>query len=226
MKPVLVFDIAETILDLQALSPVFTRIFGDPSLLRTWFDELVLYSEALTLTGGYADAGKVGVAVLEMLGQTRGVAIKPEGVAALKQASGAMPAYSDVPIGLARLRDAGFRMVTLSNNPTTTCEAQLTQAGIRPFFERVFSVDDQVKRYKPARESYLSVSAALGVKPADLCLVSCHAFDTLGAAAAGLQTALILRPGNAPFALGPQPIIVAADLERFSRTLIERHVAR
>lgn len=222
MKPILVFDIVETILDLSALGPVFARIFGDSGVLRTWFSEQIVYFEALTLAGTYANAGEVGVAVLEMLGRAQGITIETDDVSALKQAAGAMPAYPDVPLGLARLRDAGFRMVTLSNSPATTCELQLTNAGIRQFFEALFSVDDQVKRYKPARETYLAVSTALGVAPADLLLVSCHAFDTLGAASAGLQAALILRTGNAPFAIGPQPAIVAADLDIFARILTEQ----
>ena len=45
----------------------------------------------------------------------------------------------------------------------------------------------------------------LGVDPGDMCMVACHVWDTLGALAAGLQAGLILREGNAPLDVGPQP---------------------
>ena len=224
MKPILVFDIAETILDLSSLAPVFRRIFGDEAVLRTWFDDLVVYAEALTITGTYADAGKVGVAVLEMLAKTRGVRVQAEDLDALKRASAAMPAYPDVAPGLRQLRQAGYRLVTLSNNPIATCEAQLGQAGIRAEFEQLFSIDERVKRYKPARETYLDVAQSLGVGPSDLWLVSCHAFDVMGAASAGLHAALILRPGNAPFGIGPQPDVIVSDVPALARALAARAI--
>jgi 2-haloacid dehalogenase len=222
MKPILVFDIAETIRDLSSLAPVFQRIFGDKAVLRTWFDELILYSEAMTLTGTYADAGQVGAAVLEMLAKARGVTVHPEDLATLKQASATMPAYPDVAPGLRQLRQASYRLVTLSNSPIAACETQLSQAGIRTEFERLFSIDEQVRRYKPARETYRGVIQALGVQPADLWLVSCHAFDVMGAASAGLHSALIQRADNAPFAIGPQPDIIVPDLPAFARALVAR----
>lgn len=54
-RPVLVFDVNETLLDLETLSPVFDRIFGDPAIMRDWFAQLVLYSQSLTLAGIESD---------------------------------------------------------------------------------------------------------------------------------------------------------------------------
>ncbi|MBE7213200.1 MAG: HAD-IA family hydrolase, partial [Gluconacetobacter diazotrophicus] len=126
----------------------------------------------------------------------------------------------DVAPALHRLRDAGFRLVTLTNNPTVVCEAQLAAAGLRDLFERLFSVDEGPRRYKPAPESYAAVADALDLPPGELCLVACHTWDTLGAAAAGLRTALLLRPGNAPLALGRAPDFVATDLAVLADQLI------
>ena len=80
-------------------------------------------------------------------------------------------------------------------------------------------------RYKPARESYVSLAGKLGVPPSDLWLVSCHAFDTLGAAAAGYRTALVLRPENARIALGKAPDAIAADLGVVADQIIARDTA-
>jgi 2-haloacid dehalogenase len=46
------------------------------SILRLWFAELVLYSEALTLAGTYVPFTDIGSAVLKMVATTRGISIK------------------------------------------------------------------------------------------------------------------------------------------------------
>lgn len=50
-KPVstIVFDVNETLLDITTLEPLFARVFGDASVLREWFAELILYSQTMTL---------------------------------------------------------------------------------------------------------------------------------------------------------------------------------
>lgn len=219
-RPIVVFDVNETLLDFTVLSSVFVQVFDDSEMLRTWFNQVILYSEALTLSGLYVDSGAVGVAVLNMLAESKGRLIEAADIEALKRLAGAMPTYADTPKALADLQEAGFRLVTLSNNPNAGVDAQLTHAGIRGYFSELHSIDDEVRRYKPARESYTALATTLGVAPPDLWLVSCHAFDTLGAAAAGYRTALVLRPENAPVALGRAPDIVAGDLGSVAHRII------
>ena len=47
----IVFDVNETLLDITMLEPLFARLFGAASVLRKWFPELILYLQALTLSG-------------------------------------------------------------------------------------------------------------------------------------------------------------------------------
>jgi 2-haloacid dehalogenase len=220
-NPIIVFDVNETLLNFNVLTPVFVRIFDDPSMLREWFNQVVVYSEALTLAGEYADSGTVGVAVLKMLAEIKGRTIGPSDLSELKRLSAAMPTYRDTPDALARLKRADFTLITLSNNPTTAVEGQLSAAGLRSFFEQLHSIDDEVRRYKPARESYTSLAAKLGTSPSDMWFVSCHAFDTLGAASAGYRTALLLRPENAPVELGKAPDIIGTDLTIVADRIME-----
>jgi 2-haloacid dehalogenase len=220
--PLLVFDVNETLLDLDALAPHFERMFGEGAALREWFAQLILYSEAITLSDNYAPFGELGAAVLHMLAASRGVHIGEEDIQALKEAVATMPPHPEVPGALSRLRDAGFRLFTLTNNPKATCARQLERAGVSRLFERQFSVDDGVHRYKPAREVYRAVQASLQARPADLWMIACHTWDILGAAAAGWNTAFITRPGNATLAVGGQPLIVGADADIVAKALIER----
>ena len=88
----------------------------------------------------------------------------------------------------------------------------------------LFSVDEGVRRYKPAREVYRMVEQALVMSPSQLCLIACHTWDILGASAAGWKTALVLRPGNAPLSVGGQPSITGVHLDEVADKLLERYV--
>ena len=201
---IIVFDVNETLLDIETLTPLFARVFGDGLVLREWFAQLILYSEALTLSGLYQPLGGLGASVLEMLGAYRHVVIASADVAELKTRMLAMPAHPDVPSGLARLREAGFRLVTLTNSKPDPDVDTLARAGIGGFFEARFTVD-AVGKFKPAPEVYHQVALALRAEPADLCLVAAHAWDTLGAQARGWSAALVTRAGNANLPLPGLP---------------------
>ncbi len=221
--PLLVFDVNETLLDLDALAPLFARMFGAQAVLREWFAQVILYSEALTLAGDYADFGALGGAVLRMVAATRATTVSDEDVAAVKKAVATMTAHPEVQAALGQLREAGFRLFTLTNNPRATCEAQLQAAGLSGLFERNFSIDDSARRYKPAPEAYRAVSAELGGDTARFCLIACHTWDVIGARAAEWDAALVLRPGNAVLGLGGQPQVVGGDLRQVAEGLIARY---
>jgi 2-haloacid dehalogenase len=223
-RPFIVFDVNETLLDLDTLRPTFDRIFNDPAALRLWFDGLITYSEALTLAGVYVPFTDIGGAVLRMLAATRGIAVGSKDSAELTDRFASMPAHPEVPGALRRLRDHGFRLCTLTDNTLEISGRQLEQAGIIDLFERRFSVDETVKRHKPAQQAYHFVAGELNADPVDVCLIACHVWDTIGAKAAGWQAALILREGNAPLDVGPQPDYVGSDLDAIADQLIERAV--
>jgi 2-haloacid dehalogenase len=222
-RPIIVFDVNETLLDLEAMRPTFERIFDDPAAMRLWFADLITYSEALTLAGAYVPFTDIGAAVLRMLAAARGIAITEADAADLTDRFASMPPHPEVPAALRRLREHGFRLFTLTDNTLDISGRQLEQAGVIDVFERRFSVDETVKRHKPAPEAYHSVALELDVDPGDICLIACHTWDTLGAVAAGWQAALILRVGNAPLDVGPQPGYIGDDLDAIADQLIERY---
>ncbi len=222
-QPIIVFDVNETLLDLDTLHPTLDRIFGDPAALRLWFANLITYSEALTLAGLYVPFTDIGAAVMRMLAVTRGITISEADAAELTDRFATMPAHPEVPAALSRLRDHGFRLFTLTDNTLAISGRQLEDAGIIDVFERRFSIDETVRRHKPAPEAYRSVAAALGVDPADICLIACHVWDTVGAQSAGWQAGLILRQGNAPLGLGPEPDYIGQDLNVIADLLIHRY---
>jgi 2-haloacid dehalogenase len=224
-RPLIVFDVNETLLDLDTIRPTFDRIFDDPAAMRLWFANLITYSEALTLAGVYVPFTDIGGAALQMLAAARGITVTAEDGAELTDRFASMPTHPEVPAALRRLRDRGFRLFTLTDNTLEISGRQLRKAGVIDNFERRFSVDETVRRHKPAPEAYASVSRELGVEPSGMCLIACHVWDTLGALAAGWEAGLILREGNAPLAVGPQPTYIGDDLDAIADQLVARYEA-
>jgi 2-haloacid dehalogenase len=222
-RPLIVFDVNETLLDLETMGPVFERIFNDRSAMRLWFANLILYSEALTLAQVYVPFTDIGGAVLKMVAKTRSVDISSADERELKERFSTMPPHKDVPQALAKLRAAGFRLFTLTDNLLEVQGRQLESGGIIQHFERRFSVDQVVKRHKPAPEAYAYVERELGVPASQLFLIASHTWDTLGAVAAGWGAALIRRPGNDVLEVGPQPTFVGSDLNVVADLLIAKY---
>jgi 2-haloacid dehalogenase len=164
----------------------------------------------------------IGAAVMKMLADARGIRIGDADKKELTERFSTMPPHPEVPAALRKLRNAGFRLFTLTDNLLEVQTRQLTHGGIVDLFERRFSADG-VKHHKPSRAAYGYVERELEVKPAQLFLIACHTWDTLGAVAAGWGAALIKRPGNDLLAVGPQPDIVGNDLNDVADQLISRH---
>jgi 2-haloacid dehalogenase len=221
--PLVVFDVNETLLDLEAMAPVFERIFRDKSAMRLWFANLILYSEALTLANAYVPFTDIGAAVLKMLADTRGISITEADKRELSDKFATMPPHPEVAAALLRLKEAGFRLFTLTDNLLEVQGRQLRHGGLIDLFERRFSVDQEVRRHKPAPEAYAYVARTLEVRPSELFLVASHTWDTLGAVSAGWGAALIKRQGNEALEVGPQPTFVGADLAEVAETLIGRY---
>ena len=219
----IVFDVNETLLDIDTLTPLFARVFGEPNILREWFAQLVLYSQTMTLSGLYTPFGELGVGALQMTADIHSVTLTEQDISELKERMGNMPAHPDAAGALTRLRDAGFRLVTLTNSASSASPTPLEKAGLSQFFDQHFSVET-VKKFKPAPETYEMVAEALSVDVSDLCLVACHLWDTIGAQAAGCRAAFLTRPYNAMLSAPnvPVPDLTASDLSTLADLIISK----
>ena len=224
---VLVFDVNETLIDIESIAPLFAELFGDGRVLREWFGQLVLYSMTATFADRYVDFFALGQGVLRMLGDIRGVDITDHDVHRLQEQMRTMPAHPEVAEGLTVLRDNGFRLATLTNSPHRPgAITPLANAGLAGFFEQQLSVES-CRAFKPAPAVYRHACEALGVAPADCMMVAAHAWDTLGAQGAGFSAALVARPGNAALPVDglPQPDLIVSDLRQLAERLVPGHLA-
>jgi 2-haloacid dehalogenase len=218
---VLVFDVNETLIDINSITPFFEQVFGDPQVMRAWFGQLLTYSMTVTSSGHYVDFFTLGQGVLRMLATVHGVRISDDDEDALKHAMLTMPAHPDVTEGLIALHDKGFRLATLTNSPPNPFgPSPIEHAGLGHLFERQLSVD-ACRAFKPAPAPYLYACEQLSVGSADCMMVAAHVWDTIGAQSVGFSGALITRPGNATLPVPglPQPTLVATDLRDLAANL-------
>jgi 2-haloacid dehalogenase len=222
---VCVFDVNGSLLDTDALAPLFQRIFGNGLVEREWYEELALYSNVITSSGNYPGTFfTLAQAVLQMVGSIHHVEIRPADVEELGTRLLSLPAYPDVPGGLRMLKEAGFRLVTLTNSPPGPkgSETQLARAGVGDFFERHFNTHS-VRAFKVAQSVYHMVADELDVPPTACCMITAHAWDALGAQYVGYSAGLMNRPGQASLPMHgiPQPLAVAPDLPGVAAQLVK-----
>jgi 2-haloacid dehalogenase len=218
---VLVFDVNETLVDIDSLAPLFGELFDDERVLREWFAQLLMYSMSATLADKYVKFSTLAQGVLRMIGDIHHVDVSDDDLYRLKTGLLTMPAHPDATDGLAILRDNGFRLATLTNSPPNPDgPTTLQHSGLAEFFEQQLSVD-ACHAFKPAPVVYRYACETLGVAPADCMMVAAHAWDTLGAQNVGFSAALITRPGNPVLPVDglPQPDLVVSDVRQLAEKL-------
>lgn len=219
MNQVIVFDVNETLLDVGALDPLFGRIFGEVAARREWFGQMLQSAFVSTITGTYHDFGTLGMSALTMVAQRRGVELSNEDRTALRDGMRHLPPHPEVRDALERLREAGFRLATLTNSTLEAGEAQLSNAGLREFLEQTLSADS-VRRLKPAPEPYRMAAERMGVTVQEIRLVAAHVWDIAGALNAGCAAAFVARPGQVLDPSNAPPDIIEPDLRGVAERIL------
>jgi 2-haloacid dehalogenase len=204
-----VLDVNETLLDMSALDGVLEAATGVPGVRPIWFATVLQDAFTHALIGSNPPFGTLAAAALEVVATRHGRELGQDDRDALAAGLAALPAYGDVAPALRALHERGERLAVLAQAPADTLRAQLDAAGVLPCLEAVVSAQD-VGRFKPAPETYRAALTALGVQ--DATMVAAHPWDLAGAAAAGLQTVLVRRPGVVADPSFPAPDRVVDDL--------------
>ena len=217
----LAFDVNETLLDLSALDGPFVEVFGDASLRPAWFQTMLQLSFVGGLTGRYVDFTSAQRAALQMVAERSGRTVSAAQTEAIVGGMRRLPAHPEVAGALRRLKDAGYRQVTLTNSPLDVVRDQLAFAGLTDLFEDAVSADE-VRQLKPDPAPYLHVAGRFGVAMGDVRLIAAHAWDVSGALAAGAKAAFVARPGAVLSPLDPRPDIIGRDLNEVADALLAR----
>ena len=217
MKRVCVFDVNETLLDLAALDPLFERAFGDASVRRLWFNQMLQSAFVATITDAYVTFGEAAAAALGMTEERQGVEVSDEDRQEILAGLRDLPPHPEVSDSLDRLREAGFRLATLTNSTQEVAEAQIENAGLTDRFEQILSADT-AKRLKPAPAPYRMAARALGIPEREVRLVAAHAWDVAGALRAGCAAAFVARQPFDP--LVEEPDVIGTDLAEVADGII------
>ena len=215
------FDVNETLLDLTPLKEsVGQALGGRPELAPLWFTTLLQYSLVATVAGRYNNFDEIGAACLRMVAKSLGLELGGDAAKRYLAPMRCLPPHPDVVPALERLRDAGFRLATLTNSSKTAVVDQMQNAGLARFFESLLSVEE-VGLYKPHTHVYRWAARRVGVDVSECLFVAAHGWDVAGAAWAGMRTAFIARPGQQVFPLGPATDITVPSFMGLPDALVE-----
>ena len=218
--PLIAFDVNETLLSLAPIKERFESIFGDDPPLGEWFARMLHGSLVANATNNYRPFGDIGVEALLTVAVKRGLSLRGEDAVEVVSEMMSLPPHPDVPDAIARLHDAGFVMVALTNGSTVVAKDQIENAGLTPYLRRVISVEE-VSRFKPDPAPYHHAAEVMGVAIGDLTLVAAHDWDCAGATAAGAGTVFVKRPGAVWSIPAAMPDVVVGDIADLATLLID-----
>ncbi|HEV7349732.1 haloacid dehalogenase type II [Telluribacter sp.] len=215
----LILDVNETLLDLSGMKARMNQAFDQEDAFSQWFAYMLQYSLVDNVTAQYHDFGAIGKAAFQMTEQKLKKRVPDEVRDEVLRMIRTLPPHPDVPQGLAMLREAGYRMVTLTNSTEEVVRQQMESAGLSDYFETLLSID-AIKKYKPALETYKMATEKGGVRPQEAMLIAAHGWDVTGALHAGLQAAFISREGQVQYPLAPKPHFTGDNLVSIAEQLV------
>jgi 2-haloacid dehalogenase len=213
-------DVNETLSDLGPVAEAFHRVGAERELAATWFASVLRDGFALTVTESpaiFLDIATDNARAL--LRQARLDVELHRAVDTVMTAFQQVKLHPDVAPGLRTLHEAGHRLFTLSNGPTSTAERLLRDGGVLDTFDGLLTVEDHTA-WKPVPAAYLQAlkdTETMG----SAYLVAVHPWDTHGASTAGLSTGWINRFGESFPEHFDRPTLVASSLTDFAEQLDE-----
>ncbi len=214
---VLSFDLYGTVVDMQGgLTAVATPFLrergwdGDPDSFVTWWRRTHFENSMIDslCNNGHTPYREIGHRAVSYTLERAGLAHDNDDVRRLVAAIETLRPFPEVPAALTRLAQR-FRLVILSNGDRDMLEAAKPHLGFT--FERAISVQE-AGCFKPHRRTYARACEILDLAPLQVMHIANHAFDCIGAKAAGMRAAFIDRRGR-PFGQTPHvPDIAVTSL--------------
>lgn len=119
--------------------------------------------------------------------------------------------WPDAGDGLRRLREAGVRVITITNFSPAMMRANADRAGLTPLFDALLSTDRN-RTYKPDPRAYQLGVNALGLAKDDIIFVASAGWDAAGAKSFGYPTVWVNRSGQPLEELGVRPDRIVRDI--------------
>ena len=222
---VVMFDQYGTVVDMQKglteIAGPFLREkgwAGNPGSFVTWWRRTHFENSMIDalLHKEHTSYREIGQRAVSYTLERAGIPHTPEEVRYLVGCIERLECFPDVPEALARLQSR-YKIVVLSNGDPDMLEA--AKAHHRIPFDRVISVAE-ASSFKPHVATYTKAAEIVGVAMDEVLFVANHAFDCIGAKAAGMHTAFIDRRKR-PFGQTPyQPDIRVDDMKSLADLMV------
>jgi 2-haloacid dehalogenase len=174
------------------------------------------YTWLRTLTGSYADFWSVTEDALAYAAKAMKLELGEKRRERLMRGFSELRAWPDARAALTGLRDAGVRLVFLSNFTEKMLHTAVTGSGMQSLFEPHLSVD-RVRAFKPDARTYRMALDSLKLGPEEIVFAAFAGWDAAGARAFGLPTFWVNRM-NAPLEeLGSEPDGIGTNLYDLAR---------
>ena len=201
------FDFYGTVVDMQgglieAITPYLAEkgyTANPASRVVTWWRRTHFENSMIDalLHREHTPYREIGRQAVSFTLERAGIVHTPGEVDALVSQIERLQPFDDVVAGLQKLKDHGLGLVVLSNGDPDMLERGVAYSGTGHLFDRVISVAE-AGSFKPHEATYRTATELLGVRPDEVSFVANHAFDCIGAKAAGMRTAFVDRRGR-PF---------------------------
>jgi 2-haloacid dehalogenase len=220
-KPkLLLFDVNETLIDFSSLRSRMNELFKHDAAFEQWFLLMLQFSLVDNVTNQYHNFSEIAKAALQMNQERLGRKLAEEDTKELLQMVRSLPPHPDVEEGLKMLKKADYRLVAFTNSTEEVLKQQMELAGLTDLFDGLRSVDE-LKRYKPAIDTYREMAKKFGVQPEEAMMIAAHGWDMTGALHAGLQAAFVARKGHALYPLAPKPQLTGDTLVAIAEQLVK-----
>lgn len=219
----LAFDVYGTLIDTTDVTTVLEKWVGDKAtdLSSLWREKQLEYSFRRGLMQNYVDFSVVTRHALDYACHHLNVELSSDAENELMEKYRELKAFPDVPEGLKKMKEAGFRIFAFSNGSSNAVQNLLQNADIHSFFEGVVSVED-VRSFKPNPGVYAHFLRQSATTGSEAWMVSGNPFDVIGAISAGMRAAWVQRDKNKIFdPWGIPPTITVDDISSLGDSLIE-----
>lgn len=207
------FD-AFPILDARPIGALAERLFPGrgQALTDLWRIRQFEYQWLRALSGQYADFWRATDDALTFATRTLGLTLTPTERTALMNGYLELPVWPDAAGALNTLKDAGVRLVLLTNMTVPLVEGAIGRGGLEGVFERVISTD-AIRTYKPDPRAYQLGVRALRLPKGDILFAAFAGWDAAGAKAFGYPTFWVNRLGSEAEELDATPDRVGRTLD-------------
>ena len=222
---VVMFDQYGTVVDMQlGLTEAFTPFLkekkwnGNPASLVTWYRRTHFENSMIDglLHKAHTPYREIGFRALAYTLDRADIQYTDAEVSGLISNIERLKCFPDVPAALAKLQTR-YKIVVLSNGDPDMLETAKQYHGVP--FDKVISVAES-NAFKPHVATYTKGAEIMGVRMDEVLFVANHAFDCLGAKAAGMHTAFIDRRKR-PFGRTPhQPDIWLDDMQSLADAMV------